>query len=522
MKHVIHFTLFIVTLCIGTALFLSCGDRSATTPSYKVAVAGFEHETCTFCPGEDPGIEDWTYQGPPLRGEEVMTKGSAYIRGFADQAQQLEGMNLVGLSTPRGVFGGISRTWNKQEAFDHFVNLMLEDLKAELPVDGVFLALHGAMAVRGVDRPEAEIAKRFREVVGPDVPIVATFDLHGNEDGAFFEWADGMFAVKRYPHYDKYRQGERAARYLQRVMSGDYKPTKSVRRPPILTATVQQWTGQSPIMDIMERARRWEDRKEGAVVNVFFGFPWSDVPDAGTGVHVMTNDDQALADEIADDMADFMWRVRADWSQGEFMQPGDAVKQTKAAIARGDAPVVLADYWDRWGDATWTLDELIKQQVDKVLYAAITDVHTLDKIWADDVKVGETLELQVGGYTGEQAGSPVAIQGELVWRGSLWGYDKVAAVAYGTGSVLILTPGYMQILTPESLRFGPVDPDDFDVFVLKSRVHFRRGFDETGYAKEIFIVDAPGDWFGTTRLEALPYEHIDVNDFYPFREVTFP
>ena len=76
-------------------------------------------------------------------------------------------MELVGLSSPMGVFGGSSRSWNTEETFNHFLDLMLQDLEAALPVDGVYLALHGAMAVRNVPRPEAEIARRFREVVGP-------------------------------------------------------------------------------------------------------------------------------------------------------------------------------------------------------------------------------------------------------------------------------------------------------------------------------------------------------------------
>ena len=74
-------------------------------------------------------------------------------------------------------------------------------------MDAVYLALHGAMAVRDVPRPEAEVARRFREVVGPDVPIAGTFDLHGNEDGEFLEHADFAFVTKRFPHYDAYIQG---------------------------------------------------------------------------------------------------------------------------------------------------------------------------------------------------------------------------------------------------------------------------------------------------------------------------
>jgi microcystin degradation protein MlrC len=486
---------------------------------YRVAVARFSHETCTFCPGGDTEVEDWLRTGEPQRGEELLRDGGAYVRGFVAGARDQGDMELIGLESPRGVWGGSSRSWNTEATFDHFVGRMLDDLRAALPVDGVFLALHGAMAVRGIERPEAEVARRFREVVGPDVPIVATFDLHGNEDDAFLRWADGAFVTKRFPHYDAHRQGERAARYLHRVMRGDYSPATATRKPPILTATVLQWTGASPVMDIMERARRWEDREPGAFVSVFLGFPWSDVPNLGVTVHVMTNADQVLADRIADDMADYIWRVRADWAHGEFPGPAEAVRQAREAIAAGATPVVLADYWDRPGDATWTLRALMEQGVERVLYAALTAEPTLDRIWDADLQPGDPFDDLVGGYTGEQAGDPVRITGTLRWRGARFGYDRVAVIDYGQGSSLILVPAYQQVTTLEPLRFAGMDPDEYEVFVLKTRVHFRRGFDETGYAPTILIVDAPGDWFGTTRLDALEYRNVDIRRFYPFDDV---
>ncbi len=499
---------FLFSLFIG-------GCTTEKEDTFRVAVAQFSHETCTFCPGEEPGIEDWTHRGEPAQGDDVLDM-SSYIRGFSAQSEEFEDLELVGLSSPRGVFGGSSRTWNKEEAFDHFVDLMLEDLEEAMPVDGVYLSLHGAMAVKNISRPEAEIARRFREVVGPDVPIVGTFDLHGNEDEAFLEVADGSFVTKRYPHYDTYHQGQRASRYLRNVMQDDYQPTTAVRNPPILTATVLQWTGQSPVMDIMERARRWENREPGTYVNVFLGFPWSDVPDVGTTVQVMTDGDQELADEIADDMAEYIWRVREDWAYGEFPEPEEAVQLTKQAIANNETPVVLGDYWDRPGDATWTLRELIEQDVSGVLYSALTDEPALEEIWEQDMQPGDPFDMEVGGYTGEQAGEPVQITGSLAWRGSRWGYDRVAAIEFGDNNMLILTPAYQQNTAPEQMEFGPIDPDDYDVFVLKSRVHFRRGFDETGYANTILIVDAPGDWFGTVRLDALDYENVDPEAYYPF------
>ena len=490
--------------------------RSASGETFRVAVARFSHETCTFCPGGDVGIEDWTRQRAPYSGEELLEEGGSYVRGFVDRAEEYGDIELVGLTSPADVWGGSSRSWNTEETFDHFVGRMLEDLREQMPVDGVYLSLHGAMAVRNVPRPEAEIARRFREVVGEDVPIVATFDLHGNEDGYFLEWADGAFTTKRYPHYDAYRQGERAARYLRLVMQGAYRPATATRKPPVITATVLQWTGQSPAMDIMERARRWEDREDDAYVSVFFGFPWSDVPDVGAAVHVMTNGEQALADSIANDMADYIWRVREDLAKGDYPGPEEAVQQTRQAIQADRTPVVLADYWDRPGDATWTLQELIDQDVSGVLYASLTAEPTLAKIWEEDLQPGDPFKGEVGGYTGDGAGEPVSIEGTLAWRGARWGYDRVAAIDYGDGNTLILVPAYQQTTTPETLRFGPIEPDDYQVFVSKTRVHFRRGFDETGYAPTIIIVDAPGDGFGTVRLDALHYEHAPLDRLYPF------
>jgi len=508
-------------LCMIAGLRPAAADTEQT-PRFRVAVASFMHETCTFCPGGDPGIEDWLRLGPPWQGDEVL-QSSGYARGFARQTLEFDDTLMLGLTSPRGVFGGTSRSWNQREVFDHFVEGMLEELRAAMPVDGVYLALHGAMAVRGIARPEAEMARRFREVVGPDVPIVATFDLHGNMDGEFLRQADAMFVTKRFPHYDDGYQGERAARALRSMMRGSYQPTVAVRRPPILTATVLQWTGQSPLMDVMERARRWENQVPGAQVNVFLGFPWADVPTLGTSVHVITNNDQAQAELIADDMSEFIWRVRELWASGTLPGTLEAVSSAREAIAAGETPVVLADYWDRPGDATWTLQTLLDQDVDGVLYASLTDAPTLDRIWAQDLQPGDTFAGAVGGYTGAQAGEPVYIEGTLRWRGARWGYEQVAVIEYGdTGrpSMLILVPAYQQNITPGDLRFGPIEPDDFDVFVLKTRVHFRRGFDETGYAAHSILVDAPGDWFGTLRLEALDYEHSSVRDFYPFGDPT--
>ena len=490
----------------------ACGSGDRTL---RVAIAHFSHETCTFCPGGDTDVERWTRIRPPYTGDEVF-EASAYTRGFVGRVREYGGVELIGLESPAGVFGGSSASWSTRDAFEHFMDLILTDLRRSLPVDGVYLALHGAMAVREIPRPEAEIARRVREVVGPDVPIVGTFDLHGNEDEEFLRWANMAFVTKRYPHYDAYIQGERAARMLIATMRGEFEPTTATRKPGIITGTVLQWTGQSPSMDIMERARRWEAREDDAYVSVFYGFPWSDVPDVGATVMVMTNDDQALADRIADDMNDFIWRVREEFAAGTFPKPNAAVRQVLRAVAAGRTPVAVGDYSDRSGEATHILRELMEQNVAGVLYAPLRDERVIEALIESGASVGDAFSMDVGGFAGPASGSPVRIAGRLAYLGA-WGvHDTVAAIEYGDRNMLIITPALVQVTEPQSLAFGPIQPDAYQVIVVKSRVHFRRGFDETGYAQTIIVVDAPAPYIGTIALDALDYEFAPIDELYPF------
>jgi microcystin degradation protein MlrC len=504
-------------IALAILFFFSLDAFAEQKETYKVAVLQYMQETCTFCPGGDTEVADRTRKVTYIKGEDLIKSGS-FIRGFVHTAAQFDDMEVIGLNSPDDVFGGSSRSWESKQSFEHFMKIILDDLRAQMPVKGVYLSLHGALAVRDVARPEAEIARRVREIVGPEVPIAGSFDLHGNEDEQFLEWSNAAFVTKRYPHYDAFHQGSRSATFLYRSMKGLYQSTTATRKPPIITATVLQWTGQSSSMMIMERARRWEAREKDAFVSVFYGFPWSDVPDVGATVHVMTNNDPELANVIADDMADYIWRMREDFAGGSYPMPDEAVTQTVEAIKNGAVPVVLGDYSDRPGDATWILKELIAKDVSKVIYAALRDEKALAALKAVDAKPGDEFDMQVGGFTGDQAGTPVRITGKVKFFGEAWGYDEIAIIEYGKNNLLYLVPTYVQIRTLAPLDIEGINPDDYDVFVVKSRVHFRRGFDETGYAKTIIVVDAPGAWFGTTRLDALDYKHAPIDTLYPFHK----
>jgi microcystin degradation protein MlrC len=496
------------------ALLLSLAACGPAEEAHRVAVLKFQHETCTFCPGGDVTVEDWERAGAPSGGAELL-ESSSYIRGFVDQAEDYGDMELVGLTSPHGVFGGSSRSWNTRETFEHFLEIQLRELREAMPVDGVLLALHGAMAVREIPRPEAEIARRVREVVGPDVPIAGTFDLHGNEDAEFLRWADFAFVTKRYPHYDAALQGARAARALHRAMEGTYDPVSATRDVGIITPTVLQWTGSSPSMDIMERARRWESREEDVFVSVFYGYPWSDVPDVGATVHVMANGDRELAERIADDMADFIWRVREDFARGELPGPEEAADTVAAALARGEVPVAVGDHSDRPGDATHILRAFEAEGIEGVLYGGITDPEVLGTLADGGARRGDLFAMDVGGST-PSGGEPYPLEGVLSYVGPWRGYEQVAVVEFGEGNAVVIVPAYTQITDPDAFRDAGLDPADFDVFVVKSRVHFRRGFDETGFAERIVVVEAPEPFVGTTFLDALEYENVDLSTLYPY------
>lgn len=497
----------------ATFLILSaCGAQApeqAAPKTLRIAVATFSHETCTFCP--DPtGVAEWEFYGPPVKGDEVLRQGG-YIRGFADAAREYDGVELQGILSPRDSKGGSSGSWVTLEAFDKYANGIAEDIKATGPYDGVFLALHGAMAVKEVPRPEAEIARRVRTVVGPNVPIMVTLDLHANEDQELMDASDGVFITKRYPHYDAALQGERAARVMMRVIKGTYKPTKATRKPGVLTPSVFQGTGTSPSMEIMERARVWEERTRDAFVSVAYGFAYADVTDIGATVMVVTNDDQALADRIAQDMSDFIWKQREKFAGKTLPKVRDGVAEAIAAATAGKVPVVVADHSDRTGNSSQILEEMIRQRARKLCVATISDERAIAAI-KEQAKVGDRVHTNVGGWGDEFAGKPVPIDGTLEYLDKYGQQDTVAVVKFGDENRLILTPVLHQVTDPGILGRLNIPLEACDMILIKSRVHFWRGFVEDGLAKAVVVIDAPG--LGPADVSTIPYERAS-RDIYP-------
>jgi microcystin degradation protein MlrC len=263
-------------------------------------------------------------------------------------------------------------------------------------------------------------------------------------------------------------------------------------------------------MEIMERARRWECQHPDVYVSVAFGFAYADVPDAGAVVMVVANNDQDLADTIADDMSDYIWRMRESFAGKRLPKTREGVALALQAVGEKKIPVVIADHSDRTGGSSHILKELMSQGAKNFCIATLRDENALK--WIEtNAKVGDSVSLKVGGLSDQFAGDAIRINGKVTFLGS-YGRDSVAVLGFGKNNHIILTPHLHQVTGTEIYPALEIDAAGIDIFVLKSRVHFRRGYHETGFAGAIFEVDAPG--LGPADLTTLPYKNIP-KDLYP-------
>lgn len=498
----------------------------------KIAVGLFQHETVTFL-ARPTQISDYVYDGSPRGGENLLRScRDPYLRGFVKAAEEYCDVELVGLTSPMEPRTGIGSGWITRDCYEYLLGRMLADVLAHSDLDGVYLALHGAMAVEGVPKPEADIARRVRAAVGDDVVIVATFDPHGNEDEEFLRSADLAFCAKYYPHYDSYLQGARAARALVRAARGDILAKNALVKIPIITPTVVQWTGGGAWASLVDRALNWEARHPDLYVNVFFGFPWSDVPDVGMTVQASADRDERLASRAAEDVAAYAWSLR------EGLVHGPPVRSTADGVAEAirlsaRSSVVVADYSDRAGSSTWCLHEVLSQGASNTVVATVADENFCRAAESAQLVEGDPVDLVVGADNPMENGPPVRLIGTLLRArrpSSLGDKDLVNAAGDGhwyvveldRGNLVVVSPHYAEIRSPQAFEaILSVDVAHVRTFVLKSRVHFRRGFVDSGYTGDVILVEPPYVGAGSADLRQMAYTAVSLDDFYPYGCLAF-
>jgi microcystin degradation protein MlrC len=508
------------TLLLGLLACSSPSEKPDTGKKLRIAVAGFSHETCTFCP--TPTTVESFERGGVYYGDEVIEayRGvQIYINGFIKVAMQEKDVDLVGIVDASRAWGGSSGSWISAEAFDKYTGAMVEGLQRRGPFDGVLLALHGAMAAENYPKAEAEVVRRVRKAVG-DIPIMVTLDLHANEDHELTDAADAVFVITEYPHRDKENIGIIAARTMVETLRGRFEPTMAVRKPGVITPSLFQGTDFSPAKEIRERARKWERESGVTHLSVAFGFAYADVPDVGATVIAVTNGDQDLADRAAEDVSSFIWELREPFANRPVPKTKEGVARAIEAARNGATPVIIADHADRTGDSTHILSELIGQGASHFCVATIADETAIQNIKA---KVGEEVAVEVGGWAGPLAGNPVRIEGTLkhldevnyiatgpLENGITRRLGTVAVIAFGDHNHLILTPSLHQVKDSAIFPAVGLNLEELHIVAIKSRVHFRAYYQDV--AGTIIEIDAPG--LGPADLTGLEYENVP-NDIYP-------
>lgn len=490
----------------------------------RIAVACFSHETLTFCP-EQSTLEAWEAGGIRYGPDALNTKGEAkgYITGYKEAADNHSDVELVGVvrtGWPKVTGYG---SWITKEAFDvitgRIVSRLEEQMGTQKGLDGVLLALHGAMAVTNVPRPEAEIVRRVRGAVG-DIPVMVTFDLHANEDVEMANAADGVFVLKTYPHLDGHEIGRTAGECLIMTARGEFKPTMAYRKPKIVSASVFQGSGFHPMKKVYDRCREWE-AKGVYCASVAPGFAYADVPDLGASVFVVTDNDQALAEEVAQDLHDLMWSLRESLAR-KLPKAPEGVAKVISMVNEGTKPVVISYHDDRLGDGTHVIRELLDQGAQNWIVAGLADPAAL-KMLKENHKLGDKVTVSLGGWLDPISGDPVTVTGTVEYLGSSeWTEtgpmgagaemkeDLIAALDLGMNRHVVITQRLSAPMSSDPLKAVGLDVNKVDIVVLKDRVHHRAWWDT--WSKVDYPVDPPG--LGPANLGILEYKYLPW-DIYP-------
>ena len=434
-----------------------------------------------------------------LHGEEVIDffKGTKTPVGGIIDGCEMHGFELVptvfAAATPSGRI--------TDEALKTLLGEILDGVRGASPIDGVVLHLHGAGVSEGHDDIEGHILSQVRNLIGDSVPLVSTFDLHGNYTRLMVESADVLIGYDTYPHVDGYERGVEAVGVMKRLLDGSLKPTKAFRQPPMMPALQAQFTGRYPMSRLMEAAHEMEALEGVETITVAAGFPWSDFEDVGLSILVTTNDDRRLADECADRLRDLAWSLRRDF----LVKPVPVREALQRVRDSEEGPIVLADIGDNPGggapcDGTVVLKAVLEEELEGGVFAVIADPEAVGE--AAEAGVGSEVTVDLGGKTDELHGAPLRVTGLVklvsdgkfivkgpMGTGSESDMGRTAVVRVG-GVDLIITEKRLQPTDLQLYRSLGIEPTEKRFIVVKSSVHFRAAHEPI--AKEVIELDTPG------------------------------
>ena len=370
----------------------------------RIAVAGFSHESNSFST-QPTRLEDFGI----LTGGQVLARhADSYheIAGYLAAAVDLDLELCPILSASATPAGPVAR-----DAFEEICGRILAGLGDLGAVDGVLLALHGAMVAEEYPHGDAEIVRRVREQAGPEMPLVVTHDYHANVPPSLVEAADALVIYKTNPHVDQRERGCEAASILARTVRGEVKPAMALARPRLVLNICFHNTSLPPVQPLMARAVELEQREGILSCSVAGGYQYADVEFMGPSVVVVADGDPELARAEAEALSAAMWEAR-DQMIPDLPGPAEAVRQ---AMASDEHPVTLLDVGDNigggsTGDSTLILEQLLAQGADGWV-VTLWDPEAVRACAA--AGIGAEVELDAGGKTDDMHGEPQRVKGTV-------------------------------------------------------------------------------------------------------------
>ena len=389
-----------------TVLFLIIACNAEGKP--RIAIAGLAIESSTFSPAKTVESDFKARFDEDVFSFYPFLEKDSTLRNKVNWIPTLRGHALP---------GGIVT----KETYESLVNKTLEKLKKNLPYDGLFFDIHGAMSVEGIDDPEGDFIKKVRQIVGYDTVISTSMDLHGNVSYDLAKETDLITCYRMAPHEDAIESKRRAVTNLiERLENGKGKPLyKSRIEIPILLPGEKTSTRVEPAKSLYAKVDP-ETKKEGVLdAAIWVGYPWADEP-RNHAVIMVTGDSKEQVKKSSEYLAKSFWNVKDEF---EFIAPvGNLSESVDLAIETKTKPFIISDMGDNptaggAGDVTWTLDRLLKRKEFKksdgpsLIYASIPGPKLVEK--AKKFKVGDYIEGYVGAEVDSRYSPPIFLKGYI-------------------------------------------------------------------------------------------------------------
>lgn len=400
---------------------------------------------------------------------------------------------------------------------DHvfFTELMADieaRLAAALPVDAVYICEHGAAITTADDDPDGVLFEAVRRIVGPDVPVVATLDLHANISDRMVTSIDCFIGYRTNPHMDMRERGEEAAQTIRELLAGT-KTERAYVRLPIVPPTVTMLTAAGPYADMIDFGQTKigpGDKPEIMNVSVMGGFAFSDTAKNGLTVVVTARRDrrnQSAAQAVAQEIAQFGWDNRERFIP-RLTPLDDAIAKAKAAMGDPSLPAVcFADVADNpggggRGNTMYLLKALHEAKVKGALVGIIYDpalaaeAHRYGLHYQFDAAFNRDETTEFSAPWSAPARIVGLTDGECVGRRGIYAgmslkMGPCAALQIG-GITVVVVSHRRQCADPVFFEMMGLDIAQARIVVVKSRGHFRGGFDEFFQHEQIVEVDLPG------------------------------